>query len=236
MSDAAETNESNTPFWHLPQGDPCRVLLTKSYIPAWRRAEIDRDPQSFAWDPNDRDEDAFLLDWLNANAEGWATEIEIIEDGGYADAPSEDISATQYHTVLRFPSSEQADAYRAWRDARLKSWNDRHALVAKGASYCHDCGGPVVTARQTSEVQVRGILLRHTHDGPWCEHCQSAEGTAWRMGTDDPSERFFELNGVARRLFGIPKGHRGCERGEAVIAVIDTDETTTDEELERRIA
>ena len=221
--------EDKTPFWHRPQADPCRVLLNFATIPPWRRAVLDGDPTPEVWDRNDEKEHAFLLEWLNQNAAGWTTEIDIIKDGGYSNERTVDFEGTYYHAFIRFVSIEHTNTYKAWRDEILNSWKERQALVREGEDCCEECGGPIVLKSQTDDFNVRGILVRHNFNGSWCEHCNSSEGTP----VNRELNRGFEFSILARNILNIPKGYYKSD--DPVCAVIETNAEMTDEEFRTRI-
>ena len=213
--------------WQIETGDPARVVLsTGCGIPPWRRRELDEAPELVVWDPNDADEDKFLLSWLNAQAPGWTTEIEILHDGGYAEAKTPEFDATTFRVYLRFPNPDAALAYRAWRISLVDAWEARHALVQEGERFCWECGGPVEVKEQTEEFQVRDVLVKHRFHGPWCQQCETSD----HIPIDAASERgrILVLNKALREAFGIPQGER-TPRDVLIREIIETDGATTDE-------
>jgi hypothetical protein len=212
--------------------DPTRVLLTSTSIPPWRRRELDENPREVclpSWD----DDDDFIRDWLAANAPEATVEAEITHEGGYADSPQdagEGWVGTSFDGWLRFKDAAQATAYVEWLEEVRRAWAERHALVKEGEPWCHDCGGPAVAARVTREVQVRHVLIRHAYPGHVCDHCP--DGGSVLVKFNDPYYwRVSELNVAARAAFGIAKGVRHRPDRADVRVVLETDETTTDDEF-----
>ncbi len=169
--------------------------------------------------------DRLMLSWLDANARGWTTEVDLGE-------PCEDSGLTirPFESFVCLPSPEQRDDFAKWHGEQIAACAERAARAAPGQPTCFFCGMPLERGLRWTSFRIGEVLVHIQKHGQWCDLCEDGG-----FFSDRDSDTYFILARKIRAWLGIPAGAAGIEEfrrrssGEPAFSIVAHDDLTEEE-------